>query len=63
MILSLKKVEYVVAFDLIFKLKYVFVSAGTPTTAGYLTQGSSAKVPLQPPPVYKEDTSVRPDGL
>lgn len=37
--------------------------AGTPTAAGYLTQGSSAKVALQPPPVDKEDTALKPDGL
>jgi DnaJ family protein C protein 13 len=40
-----------------------YLTAGTPTTAGYLTQGSSVKVPLQPPPVDKEDTALKPDGL
>ncbi|KAJ3648782.1 hypothetical protein Zmor_020558 [Zophobas morio] len=40
-----------------------YLTAGTPTAAGYLTQGSSAKVALQPPPVDKEDTALKPDGL
>lgn len=37
--------------------------AGTPTAAGYLTQGPSAKVSTAPPPVDKEDPTVRSDGL
>ncbi|KAJ8925386.1 hypothetical protein NQ315_009217 [Exocentrus adspersus] len=40
-----------------------YLTAGTPTTAGYLTQGPSAKVNLAPPPVDKEDPLMRSDGL
>ncbi|XP_044264022.1 dnaJ homolog subfamily C member 13 [Tribolium madens] len=40
-----------------------YLTAGTPTAAGYLTQGSSTKVAFQPPPVDKEDTALKQDGL
>lgn len=40
---------------------HIFVLGGTSTTAGYLTQGSSAKMPMAPPPVDKEDPFIRSD--
>ncbi|XP_019866686.2 dnaJ homolog subfamily C member 13 [Aethina tumida] len=36
-----------------------YLTAGTPTSAGYLTQGPSAKVSVAPPPVEKEDPTLR----
>lgn len=39
-------------------------TAGTPTSAGYLTQGpSTTKMASAPPPVDKEDPLIRPDTL
>ncbi|VEN42457.1 unnamed protein product [Callosobruchus maculatus] len=40
-----------------------YLTAGTPTTAGYLTQGPSNKVTEAPPPVEKEDPLMRADCL
>ncbi|KAJ8971338.1 hypothetical protein NQ314_000751 [Rhamnusium bicolor] len=40
-----------------------YLTAGTPTAAGYLTQGPSAKVNMAPPPVDKEDPLTRSEGL
>lgn len=43
-----------------FFLLYLLFLAGTPTTAGYLTQGPSNKVQMAPPPVEREDPLLRP---
>ncbi|XP_017781227.1 PREDICTED: dnaJ homolog subfamily C member 13 [Nicrophorus vespilloides] len=41
-----------------------YLTAGTPTTAGYLTQGpSNNKLVSGPPPVDKDDPNLRADGL
>lgn len=42
---------------------FVYHTAGTPTVAGYLTQGSTATVTTAPPPVDREDPLMRPDML
>lgn len=41
----------------------ILFSAGTPTAAGYLTQGPTSKLNEAPPPVDKEENMVRPDVL
>ncbi|XP_072378328.1 dnaJ homolog subfamily C member 13 [Diabrotica undecimpunctata] len=40
-----------------------YLTAGTPATAGYLTQGPSAKVNSAPPPVDRDDPLIRNDGI
>ncbi|XP_023012432.2 receptor mediated endocytosis 8 isoform X1 [Leptinotarsa decemlineata] len=40
-----------------------YLTAGTPTAAGYLTQGPSAKVNVAPPPIGREDSPMKSDGL
>ncbi|KAF5295196.1 hypothetical protein FQA39_LY13201 [Lamprigera yunnana] len=36
-----------------------YLTAGTPKTAGYLTQGTSSKMTSAPPPIHKEDPLIR----
>ncbi|KAG5881132.1 hypothetical protein JTB14_020836 [Gonioctena quinquepunctata] len=40
-----------------------YLTAGTPTAAGYLTQGPSVKVNVAPPPIGREDPPMKSDCL